>query len=104
MSDEAYELYNSKSEIDFKFIMNEFFLKISEFIGKDNFDSIFFNNPSFRYSNKDSRLKRNSRPVKYILVEHCKTTQSDSVLEHKKLTIEHLYVDNDYTENSLFFM
>ncbi len=80
MSDAAYELYHSKSEIDFKFIMNEFFLRISEFINKDNFDSIFFTNQSFRYSTKDSRLKRNSRLVKYILVEHCKTTQSDSVV------------------------
>jgi hypothetical protein len=101
MSDAAYELYHSKSEIDFKFIMNEFFLRISEFINKDNFDSIFFTNQSFRYSTKDSRLKRNSRLVKYILVEYYKMTQSDSVLDPKQLTIEHLYGDNGYTENSL---
>ncbi len=100
-SDAAYELYHSKSEIDFKFIMNEFFLRISEFINKDNFDSIFFTNQSFRYSTKDSRLKRNSRLVKYILVEYYKMTQSDSVLDPKQLTIEHLHGDNGYTENSL---
>ena len=101
ISDAAYELYQSKSEIDFKFMMNEFFLKIAEFINKENFDSIFFTNQSFRYSTKDSRLKRNSRLVKYILVEYYKKTQNDSVLDPKQLTIEHLYSDDGYTDNSL---
>lgn len=101
MSDAAYELYHSKSEIDFKFILNEFFLKIADFINKENFNSIFYTNQSFRYSTKDSRLKRNSRLVKYILVEYYKMTQNDSVLDPKQLTIEHLYGDNGYSENSL---
>lgn len=101
ISEAAYELYQSKSEIDFKFIMSEFFLKIAYFINKENFDSIFFTNQSFRYSTKDSRLKRNSRLLKYILVEYYKKTQNDSVLDPKQLTIEHLYSDDGYTENSL---
>lgn len=101
ISDAAFEVYQSNSEIDFKFIMSEFFRKISEFINKENFDSMFFTNQSFRYSTKDSRLKRNSRLVKYILVEYYKKNQKDSILDPKQLTIEHLYSDNGYTENSL---
>ncbi|NLL72702.1 MAG: DUF1524 domain-containing protein [Clostridiales bacterium] len=81
--------------------MSEFFLKISDFVNRGNFDSMFFTNQSFRYSTKDSRLKRNSRLVKYILVEYYKKSQNDSVLDPKQLTIEHLYSDNGYTENSL---
>ncbi len=101
MSDAAYELYHSKTEIDFKFIMSDFFLRIADLINKDNFDSIFYTNQSFRYSTKDSRLKRNSKLVKYILVEYYKIMQNDSVLDPKQLTIEHLYGDNGYTDNSL---
>lgn len=101
ISDVAYEVYHSRSEIDFKFIMSDFFFKIAEFINRENFNSIFFTNQSFRYSTKDSRLKRNSRLVKYILIVYYNLLQTDSVLDSKQLTIEHLYNDNGYTENSL---
>lgn len=101
ISDTAYYVYQARSEVDYKFIISEFFHKLSAFIDENNFYSIFFTNQSFRYSTKDSRLKRNSRLVKYILITYYNLFQTDSNLDPKQLTIEHLLNDDGYTDNSL---
>lgn len=101
ISDTAYQIYNAKTEIDYKFKISNFFNKLSIFINEENFNSLFFTNQSFRYSTKDNRLKRNSRLVKYTLINYYNLIQTDSVLDPRQLTIEHLYSDNGYTDNSL---
>lgn len=103
VSSTSFKIYHCEESVQFKFIMSEFFHKISSYISEENFNSMFYNNQSFRYSNKDSRLKRNSRLVKYILQKYCESIQTDSTLDSRHLTIEHLLNDNGYTDNSLLY-
>ena len=46
--------------MEFKMHMTDLFLKLERLINKEDFISIMQNHPSFRYSNKDKTLKKNS--------------------------------------------
>lgn len=99
----SYKIYHCEDAIHFKFIMSEFFDKITSYLDEDIFRSTFYINQSFRYSTQDRNLKRNSRLVKYTLQKYCEFFQTDTTLDSRHLTIEHLFNDNGYTENSLLY-
>ena len=61
---------------------------------------MFETNQSFKYSNKDKTLKKNSRLVKYILMLICDKEQQDTKLDSDTLTIEHLVSDDGNINNS----
>lgn len=99
----SYKVYHCNDSVHFKFIMSDFFDKVSSYLNEDNFRSTFYTNQSFRYSTQDSSLKRNSRLVKYTLQKYCEFFQTDTTLDSRHLTIEHLFNDNGYTDNSLLY-
>ncbi|QLY39811.1 DUF262 domain-containing protein [Hujiaoplasma nucleasis] len=100
VSEFAYRIYYSNCINDYLFNMTQFFIRVSEYVDEDNFTKNFPMNPSLRYSNKESRLKRNSRLVKYVLLNYLQKEQKDSSLDSTNLTIEHLISDDGDTDNA----
>ncbi len=100
ISNISYEVYNCTTNNRFKFIFSGFMHEIEKYINGKDYKSTFEFNNSFKYSNKDPSLKKNSRLVKYILERICLLNQIDSEINANNLTIEHLNSDDGSTENS----
>ncbi|MDD4354052.1 MAG: DUF262 domain-containing protein [Candidatus Nanoarchaeia archaeon] len=100
ISNSSFKLYKVKSLNHFKMLINNLFVGLSSYLPSSDIVAQFNNNLSFKYSNKDKRLKRNNRLVKYILVEMAAQLQTDSSLLESDLTIEHLICDDGYTINA----
>lgn len=99
MSSISYKIYHCETEIEFKVAFIELVYKFREYLKNKDLKYMLFDNRSFKYSNKDKTLKRNSRLVKYILVQYCNSLQTDSALVPDELSIEHLLSD-DGTDNT----
>lgn len=93
----AYAVYNSKSEIEFKVEISNLFYELNKLISYEHFKNNY--SSALKYSNKDKRLK-NSRLIKYILMEYYSYYQTDAYLSENDITIEHLLGDNGDTENA----
>ncbi len=93
-----YLIYHCKKNVEFKMHMTDLFLKLERLINKEDFISIMQNHPSFRYSNKDKTLKKNSKLVRFTLGEYSKLYQKDININVKEMTIEHLLNDNGEKE------
>ena len=100
VSETAYNVYHSKTDIEFKYMISEFFLSISKFIDENNFYQLFYSNETLMYSNKHRRLKKNSKIVKYTLISYLSHYQSDTNLNPSELTIEHLISDDGLSDNA----
>lgn len=96
----SFEIYNCKHENEFKMLFSEFMYELDEYILNKDYKSMFETNQSFKYSNKDKTLKRNSRLVKYVLEQICDKSQNDTRLDYSNLTIEHLISDDGSLSNS----
>lgn len=96
----SYKVYNCSREKEFKIIFSEFMYEIENFISQRDYKNMFESNQSFKYSNKDSTLKRNRNLVKFILEQVCALKQSDTKMDINNLTIEHLLSDDGSPEHS----
>lgn len=96
----SYKIYNCKNENEFKILFSEFMHELDTYIFNKDYKSMFKTNQSFKYSNKDKTLKRNSRLVKYILQIICDRKQHDTRLDYNTLTIEHLASDDGSINNA----
>lgn len=96
----SYKVYNCNQEKEFKTIFSDFMYEIESFILQRDYKTMFESNQSFKYSNKDSTLKRNRNLVKFILEQVCALKQSDTKIDINNLTIEHLISDDGSPERS----
>lgn len=96
----SFAIYNCKYESEFKILFSEFMYELEAYISNKDYKLMFETNQSFKYSNKDKSLKRNSRLVKYILELICDTDQHDTKLDYNTLTIEHLLSDDGSINNA----
>lgn len=96
----SFKIYNCKYENEFKILFSEFMYELETYILNKDYKVMFETNQSFKYSNKDKTLKRNSRLVKYILELICDMDQKDTKLDYNALTIEHLISDNGSISNA----
>lgn len=96
----SYLIYNCKYESEFKILFSEFMYELENYILNRDYKLMFETNQSFKYSNKDKTLKKNSRLVKYILMLICDKEQQDTKLDSDTLTIEHLVSDDGNINNS----
>lgn len=96
----SYEIYNCENENEYKIIFSEFLYDLDSYILNKDYKEMFETNQSFKYSNKDKILKRNSQLVKYILELICNKDQHDTKLDYNMLTIEHLISDDGSLNNS----
>lgn len=94
----AYAVYNSKSELEYKIEISSLFYELKNLISFDQFKNNY--SSALKYSNKDKRLKSNSKLIKYILIEYYDFYQSDTFLSDNEITIEHLLGDKGDTENA----
>lgn len=93
----AYAIYNSESELEFKIEISSLFYELNNLISYDQFKNNY--SSALKYSNKDQRLK-NSKLMKYVLVEYYTFYQTDAFLNDNDITIEHLLGDKGDTENA----
>lgn len=96
----SYKVYNCNQEKEFKTIFSDFMYEIESFILQRDYKTMFESNQSFKYSNKDSTLKRNRNLVKFILEQVCALKQCDTKIDINNLTIEHLISDDGSPERS----
>lgn len=96
----SFAIYNCKYESEFKILFSEFMHELETYISNKDYKLMFETNQSFKYSNKDKTLKRNSRLVKYILELICDFEQHDTMLDYNTLTIEHLVSDDGSMKNA----
>lgn len=96
----SFAIYNCKYESEFKILFSEFMYELETYISNKDYKLMFETNQSFKYSNKDKTLKRNSRLVKYILELICDFEQHDTMLDYNTLTIEHLVSDDGSMKNA----
>ena len=96
----SYEIYHCKYENEFKILFSKFMYELDTYIVGKDYKYMFENNQSFKYSNKDKGLKRNSRLVKYILELVCDKGQNDTKLDYSSLTVEHLVPDDGDSNNA----
>lgn len=96
----SFAIYNCKYESEFKILFSEFMYELETYISNKDYKLMFETNQSFKYSNKDKTLKRNSRLVKYILELICDIEQHDTKLDYNTLTIEHLVSDDGSLNNA----
>lgn len=96
----SFAIYNCKYESEFKILFSEFMYELETYISNKDYKLMFETNQSFKYSNKDKTLKRNSRLVKYILELICDSEQHDTMLDYNTLTIEHLVSDDGSMNNA----
>lgn len=96
----SFAIYNCKYESEFKILFSEFMYELETYISNKDYKLMFETNQSFKYSNKDKTLKRNSRLVKYILELICDIEQHDTKLDYNTLTIEHLVSDDGSMNNA----
>lgn len=96
----SYEVYKCKEENQFKALFSEFMYELENYIKNKDYKSMFEINQSFKYSNKDRTLKRNSKLVKYLLERIFREKQKDAQIDSNTLTIEHLMSDNGSLDSS----
>ena len=96
----SFAIYNCKYENEFKILFSEFMYELETYISNKDYKLMFETNQTFKYSNKDKTLKRNSRLVKYILELICDIEQHDTKLDYNALTIEHLVSDDGSMNNA----
>lgn len=96
----AYSFYRVSNPKYFKILASKMFYDLNEFLPTTDILQHFKTNQSFRYSNKDRKIKRNGKLVKYLLFEISNEYQTDTVLDESTLTIEHLVSDNGNTQNA----
>lgn len=96
----SFDIYHCKNENEFKILFSEFLYELEEYILNKDYKLMFETNQSFKFSNKDRTLKRNSRLVKYILELICDIEQNDTKLDYNSLTIEHLVSDDGSMNNA----
>ena len=96
----SFDIYHCKNENEFKMLFSEFLYELEGYILNKDYKLMFETNQSFKYSNKDKTLKRNSRLVKYILELICDIEQHDTKLDYNTLTIEHLVSDDGNMNNA----
>ena len=100
ISSYAYNFYRVNNAKYFKILASKMFLDLSDFLPTSDILQQFKTNQSFRYSNKDRKIKRNGKLVKYLLFEISNEYQTDTLLDESALTIEHLVSDNGNTQNA----
>ena len=99
----AFDVYHTKSEMDFKYVISDVFRELSKFISSSTVDELMFTTSSMHYSLKNSAYKSNHRIVKYILYCLYMPDQRDTVLDQSRLTIEHLLNDDGSVRNSSIY-
>lgn len=99
----AFDVYHTKSEMDFKYVISDVFGELSKFISSSTVDELMFTTSSMHYSLKNSAYKSNHRIVKYILYCLYMPDQRDTVLDQSRLTIEHLLNDDGSVRNSSIY-
>lgn len=99
----AFDVYHTKSEMDFKYIISDVFEELSKFISSSTIDELMFTTSSMHYSLKNSTYKSNHRIVKYVLYCLYMPDQRDTVLDQSRLTIEHLLNDDGSVRNSSIY-
>lgn len=77
----AFDVYHTKSEMDFKYVISDVFRELSKFISSSTVDELMFTTSSMHYSLKNSAYKSNHRIVKYILYCLYMPDQRDTVLD-----------------------
>ena len=96
----SYKVYNCETQNEFKILFTDFMNVLYQYIENKDYKLFFETNQSFKYSNKDKNLKRNSRLVKYILELIYSHTQNDTSIISNEVTLEHLKSDDGTLENS----
>ena len=96
----SFAIYNCEYESEFKILFSDFMEELETYILNKDYKLMFESNQSFKYSNKDNNLKRNSHFVKYILELVCNLNQYDTKLDFNELTIEHLLSDDGSINNA----
>ncbi|WP_314393000.1 DUF262 domain-containing protein [Leptotrichia shahii] len=96
----SYKVYNCETQNEFKILFTDFMNTLYQYIENKDYKLFFETNQSFKYSNKDKNLKRNSRLVKYVLELIYSYTQNDTSIISNEVTLEHLKSDDGTLENS----
>ncbi|EMC24401.1 DUF262 domain-containing protein [Streptococcus mutans] len=97
----SYDIYHSKYEVEFKMYLTDFFHSAKNILPDGDIKNAFFENKTFRFSNKDETLSKNRNIIRYILSELYSLEQFDTNIPTHSITIEHLVGDDGYTDNSL---
>ena len=96
----SYKVYNCKTTNEFKIVFSDFMYELESYIVQKDFKLLFESNQSFKYSNKDTTMKRNNKLVKFVLEQICVKDQNDTKIDSNNLTIEHLKSDDGSLDNS----
>lgn len=96
----SYKVYNCKTSNEFKIVFSEFMYELESYIMQKDYKLLFESNQSFKYSNKDTTMKRNNKLVKFVLEQICVIDQNDTKIDSNNLTIEHLKSDDGSLDNS----
>lgn len=96
----SYKVYNCETQNEFKILFTDFMNTLYQYIENKDYKLFFETNQSFKYSNIDKNLKRNSRLVKYVLELIYSYTQNDTSIISNEVTLEHLKSDDRTLENS----
>lgn len=96
----SYKVYNCKTTNEFKIVFSDFMYELESYIVQKDYKLLFESNQSFKYSNKDTTMKRNNKLVKFVLEQICVKDQHDTKIDSNNLTIEHLKSDDGSLENS----
>ena len=96
----SYKVYNCKTANEFKIVFSDFMYELESYIVQKDYKLLFESNQSFKYSNKDTTMKRNNKLVKFVLEQICVKDQHDTKIDSNNLTIEHLKSDDGSLDNS----
>ena len=96
----SYKVYNCKTTNEFKIVFSDFMYELESYIVQKDYKLLFESNQSFKYSNKDTTMKRNNKLVKFVLEQICVKDQHDTKIDSNNLTIEHLKSDDGSVDNS----
>lgn len=96
----SYKVYNCKTANEFKIVFSDFMYELESYIAQKDYKLLFESNQSFKYSNKDTTMKRNNKLVKFVLEQICVKDQHDTKIDPDNLTIEHLKSDDGSLDNS----
>lgn len=96
----SYKVYNCKTTNEFKIVFSDFMYELESYIVQKDYKLLFESHQSFKYSNKDTTMKRNNKLVKFVLEQICVKDQHDTKIDSNNLTIEHLKSDDGSLENS----
>lgn len=96
----SYKVYNCKTTNEFKIVFSDFMYELESYIAQKDYKLLFESNQSFKYSNKDTTMKRNNKLVKFVLEQICVKDQHDTKIDSNNLTIEHLKSDDGSLDNS----